>query len=393
MARCVVLVLAGGVGARIGGDLPKQYLTLAGKPVLRHTVEAFLGHPGIDSIQVVIGADDGELYADVVAGLRLPAPVRGGATRQDSGRAGLEHLAAAAPPDRVLIHDAARPFVDRALVDRVLAALEEAPGAVPALPVADTLKRSGGDPPTIAATVERDGLWHAQTPQGFRFADILEAHRAAEGAGFTDDAAVAAGAGLRVALVRGSEDNFKITTREDLARAERIAGNGEMLTRTGTGFDVHAVGDGDHVMLCGVPIPHERGLVGHSDADVALHAITDALLGAIAAGDIGSHFPPTDERWRNAPSRTFLEHAARLAGEGGGRIVNVDVTIICETPKIGPHRDAMRRAVADILSIGVDRISVKATTTERLGFLGRGEAIAAQASASVALPESPNPAK
>lgn len=393
MARCVVLVLAGGVGARIGGDLPKQYLTLAGKPVLRHTVEAFLGHPGIDSIHVVIGADDGELYADAVAGLRLPAPVRGGATRQDSGRAGLEHLAAAEPPDRVLIHDAARPFVDRALVDRVLAALEDAPGAVPALPVADTLKRSGGDPPTIAATVERDGLWHAQTPQGFRFADILEAHRAAGGGGFTDDAAVAAGAGLRVALVRGSEDNFKITTREDLARAERIAGNGEMLTRTGTGFDVHAVGDGDHVMLCGVPVPHERGLVGHSDADVALHAITDALLGAIAAGDIGSHFPPTDERWRNAPSKTFLEHAARLAGEGGGRIVNVDVTIICETPKIGPHRDAMRRAVADILSIEVDRISVKATTTERLGFLGRGEAIAAQASASVALPEPPNAAE
>ena len=386
MARCVVLVLAGGVGARIGGGRPKQYLTLAGKPILRHTVEAFRGHPGIDSIQVVIGADDGELYANAAAGLDLPAPVRGGATRQDSGLAGLEHLAAA-PPDHVLIHDAARPFVDHALVDRVLAALEGAPGAVPALPVADTLKRSGGDPPAITETVARDGLWHAQTPQGFRFADILEAHRAVEGGGFTDDAAVAAGAGLRVALVRGSEDNFKITTREDLARAGRIAGHGDMLTRTGTGFDVHAVGDGDHVMLCGVPIPHERGLVGHSDADVALHAITDALLGAIAAGDIGSHFPPSDEQWRNAPSRTFLEHAARLAGEDGGRIVNVDVTIICETPKIGPHRDAMRRAVADILSIEVDRVSVKATTTERLGFLGRGEAIAAQASASVALPE------
>ena len=390
MPRCVVLVLAGGVGARIGGDLPKQYLTLAGKPVLRHAVEAFRGHPGIDSIRVVIGAADGELYADAVAGLPLPAPVRGGATRQASGLAGLEHLAAAAPPDRVLIHDAARPFVDRALVDRVLAALEDAPGAVPALPVADTLKKSDGDPPVIAATVERDGLWHAQTPQGFRFADILEAHRAAEGGGFTDDAAVAADAGLRVALVRGSEDNFKITTREDLARAERIAGNGEMLTRTGTGFDVHAVGDGDHVWLCGIPVPHERGLVGHSDADVALHAITDALLGAIAAGDIGSHFPPSDERWRNAPSRTFLEHAAGLAGEGRGRIVNVDVTIICETPKIGPHRDSMRRAVADILSIGVGRVSVKATTTERLGFLGRGEAIAAQASVSVALPEPPD---
>ena len=387
MTRCIVLVLAGGVGARVGGDLPKQYLVLAGKPVLRHTIDAFRSHPGIDSIQVVIGVDDGDLYASAVAGLQLPAPVHGGATRQASGRAGLEHLAATGPPDRVLIHDAARPFIDHALIDRVLAALEDAPGAVPALPVADTLKRGDGSPPMVVETVERNGLWHAQTPQGFRFADILEAHRAADGCGLTDDAAVAGHAGLRVALVRGSEDNFKITTREDFTRAGRRAGSKEMITRTGTGFDVHAAGEGDHVMLCGCPIPHERGLVGHSDADVALHAITDALLGAIAAGDIGSHFPPSDKRWRNAPSRTFLEHAAALARQNGGQIVNIDVTIICENPKIDPHRDAMRHAVADILSIGVDRISVKATTTERLGFLGRGEAIAAQASASVALPE------
>ncbi len=387
MTRCIVLVLAGGVGARVGGDLPKQYLVLSGKPVLRHTIDAFRSHPGIDSIQAVIGVDDGDLYASAVAGLQLPAPVHGGATRQASGRAGLEHLAATAPPDYVLIHDAARPFIDHALINRVLAALGDAPGAVPAFPVADTLKRGDGNPPMVVETVDRNGLWHAQTPQGFRFVDILEAHRAADGCGLTDDAAVAGHAGLRVALVRGSEDNFKITTREDFTRAERIAGNKEMITRTGTGFDVHAAGEGDHVMLCDCPIPHERGLVGHSDADVALHAITDAILGAIAAGDIGSHFPPSDKRWRNAPSRIFLEHAAALARQKGGQIVNIDVTIICESPKIDPHRYEMRHAVAKILSIGIDRVSVKATTTERLGFLGRGEAIAAQASASVALPE------
>ncbi len=388
MTGCVALILAGGSGARVGGDVPKQYLELSGRPVLRHAVDAFAGHPGVDSVQVVIRAGDDALYGRAVAGLDLPPPVRGGATRQRSGRAGLERLASAAP-GRVLIHDAARPFPGRALTDRVLAELGRSAGAVPALPVGDTLKRGAGDPPAVAGTVARDGLWRAQTPQGFRFADVLSAHRAAPDEGLTDDADVAARAGLRVALVSGSWDNLKITVREDLARAEQIMAADGMHTRTGNGFDVHAVGAGDHVTLCGVRVPHDGGLRGHSDADVALHAVTDALLGAISAGDIGSRFPDSDDRWRNAPSRLFAVRAAELVARRGGRIVHVDVTVVCETPRIAPHRDAMRREVADMLALDVGRVSVKGTTTEGLGFLGRGEAVAAQATATVALPDSP----
>ncbi|MFT5488653.1 MAG: 2-C-methyl-D-erythritol 4-phosphate cytidylyltransferase [Paracoccaceae bacterium] len=385
MARCAVLILAGGSGSRVGSDIPKQYLDLGGAPVIRRTVEVFLSHPAVDTVQVVIGAEDRERYANALTGLDLPAPVTGGASRQGSGRRGLEALEDNAP-DHVLIHDAARPFVDHATIDRVLQALEGASAVLPALPVADTLKRGTGAPPVVAATVDRQDVWRAQTPQGFRYAEILAAHRQASGLEMTDDTAIAEHAGLAVSLVLGDEDNFKITTPEDLQRAERMttAMTGE--TRIGTGFDVHAFGEGDKVILCGIEISHDRALQGHSDADVALHAITDALLGAIAEGDIGSHFPPSDPQWRGAPSRVFLEHAASLVAGQNGSIGNIDLTIICEAPKVGPHRDAMRHSLSDILNIEVGRISVKATTTEKLGFTGRGEGIAAQAAVTVRLP-------
>lgn len=385
MARCAVLILAGGSGSRVGADIPKQYLTIGGVPIIRRTVEIFLSHPAVDTVRVVIGVADAELCKSALAGLDIPDPVPGGATRQESGRRGLEALENE-NPDLVLIHDAARPFVDHATLDRVLAALDDAAAVLPAVPVADTLKRGTGSPPVVAATFDRRDIWRAQTPQGFRFAEILSAHRAAAGHEMTDDTAIAEHAGLAVSLVHGNEDNFKITTQEDLERAERMTQAMTGDTRIGNGFDVHAFGEGDAVILCGIEIPHERALEGHSDADVALHAITDALLGAIAEGDIGSHFPPSDPQWRGAPSRVFLEHAAGLIAEKGGTIGNIDLTIICEAPKVGPHRDAMRRALSEILDIGTDRISVKATTTEKLGFTGRGEGIAAQAAVTVRLP-------
>ncbi len=385
MGGCAVLILAGGTGARMGTEMPKQYLDLSGTPVLRRTIDAFRAHPAIDDIRVVIGPDDRPAYDTAVSGLGLRSPTVGGANRQQSALKGLEALAGAAP-DTVLIHDAARPFVDRDTIDRVLAALTTHEAALPALPVSDTLKRGAGSPAVVGETVARDGLWRAQTPQGFRFEAILRAHRAAAGAEYTDDTAVAEAAGIAVALVEGNEDNFKITTPADLERARRMADAMSGETRIGNGFDVHAFGDGDRVVLCGVEIAHDRGLEGHSDADVAMHAVTDALLGALAEGDIGSHFPPSDPQWRGAPSRVFLEHVAKLVASRAGSISNVDLTIVCEEPKIGPHRDAMRQSLADILQIDVGRIAVKATTTERLGFTGRGEGIAAQATAAVRLP-------
>ena len=385
MARCAVLILAGGSGSRVGSDIPKQYLNLGGVPVIRRTVEVFLSHPAIDLIQVVIGAEDSERCGEALAGLGLPAPVTGGATRQNSGMRGLEALETA-EPDYVLIHDAARPFVDHGTIDRVVRALEQASAVLPAVPVADTLKRGAGSPAIVTATVDRQDMWRAQTPQGFRFTEILSAHRAATGLELTDDTAVAEHAGMTVSLVPGAEDNFKITTQGDLRRAERMAAAMTGETRIGTGFDVHAFGEGDKVILCGVEIPHDQALEGHSDADVALHAVTDALLGAIAEGDIGSHFPPSDPQWRGAPSRLFLEHAAALVTGRGGSIGNIDLTIICEAPKVGPHRDAMRQSLSEILKIEAGRVSVKATTTEKLGFTGRGEGIAAQAAVTVRLP-------
>jgi 2-C-methyl-D-erythritol 4-phosphate cytidylyltransferase/2-C-methyl-D-erythritol 2,4-cyclodiphosphate synthase len=385
MAACVALIVGAGQGARLGGAVPKQYQRLVGEPVLRRTVRAFLDHPLVEAVRPVINPAHRTLFDEATFGLAILDPVAGGATRQESVRLGLESLANMRP-ERVLIHDAARPFVDADVIARVLEALDRVPAAIPALPVSDTLKRArpgadGGD--LIDATVPRDRLWRAQTPQGFHFAAILEAHRRFAGADLTDDAAVAEHAGLAVTLVSGSEDNVKLTTSEDWRRAERRFGGD---VRTGMGFDVHRFGPGDHVMLCGVRIPFEAGLEGHSDADVGLHALTDAILGAIAAGDIGAHFPPGDPQWRGAPSDIFLRRAGELVAAAGGRIINVDVTLICERPRVGSHRRAMVERIAGILGLAPERVAVKATTTERLGFTGRGEGIAAQAIATVSLP-------
>ena len=382
MVKCVALIVAAGRGSRFGGEIPKQWRDLGGRPVLRHSLAAFAAHPAIDAVRAVIHPDDRASYAAAAAGLGLDEPIVGGATRQDSVRLGLEAFAPSAP-DLVLIHDGARPFVTAGVVGRVISALTEHIGAIPALAVHDTLKRA--EDGRIVATVPRAGLWRAQTPQGFRFQAILEAHRATAGQELTDDAAVAEQAGLAVGLVAGDRDNVKITTAEDLRRAaSRLAAPGD--SRVAGGFDVHRFTDGDHVMLCNIAVPHSHALAGHSDADVALHALTDALLGTIAAGDIGSHFPPTDPRWKGVDSALFLAHAGELVGALGGQIVHLDVTIICERPKIGPHRAAMAARVADILGIEERCVSIKATTTEGLGFTGRREGIAAQATATVKLP-------
>ena len=383
MASSIALVVAAGRGTRLGGPLPKQYLPLLGKRLLRYSLEALTSHKAIDRVRVVYNPDDAELYDEAAQGLDLLPPVAGGAARQDSVRLGLESLAELAP-ERVLIHDGARPFLDRGTIDRVLAALDEAPGAIPALPVSDTMKR--GVAGRIAETLDRSALWRAQTPQGFRFREILDAHRTASGRDLSDDAAVAERAGYEVRLVQGNEENFKVTTSEDLLRAERLLAARQGDIRTGQGFDVHAFGPGDHLWLCGVKLAHEQGLVGHSDADVGLHALTDAILGALGAGDIGMHFPPSDPQWRGAASHRFLRHAADLVLAAGGSIAHADVTIICERPKIGPHRDAMIRRIAEILALEPRRVSVKATTTEKLGFTGRGEGMAAQAVATLRLP-------
>ena len=374
------MVVGAGEGQRFGGELPKQYHLLAGVAVMRRSLKAFMDHPDVSVVQAVIHPNHHELYDAAVQGLALPVPVDGGATRQGSVLNGLESLNAD-EPSTVLIHDAARPLVDPGIISRVLAALQTSPGAIPALAVADTLKRSDGQ--FVETTVDRQGLWRAQTPQGFHYQNILAAHRQADGDELTDDAAVAERAGLAVAIVEGSEDNVKVTRTGDMVRAERILGAGE--TRTGLGFDVHRFGLGDHVMLCGVKVPHEFGLEGHSDADVGLHAVTDALLGAIGEGDIGTHFPPSDPQWKGTESDIFLRHAGDMIAGMGGRISNIDVTLICEQPKIGPHRAAMIKRMAEILRITEHRISIKATTTERLGFTGRGEGIAAQAAATVVL--------
>ena len=381
MTDTVALIVAAGRGHRAGGGLPKQYQLLAGQSLLRRSCLAFMNHPRIDAVGVVIHPDDAPLYAESTTGLEILPPVHGGATRQDSCRNGLESLIGLAP-QKVLIHDAARPFVDEATIGRVLDALGDSPAAIAAIPVTDTLKRAGARG-LVAGTVEREGLWRAQTPQGFRYAEILAAHRKLTSQSLTDDAAVAEAAGLAVALTPGSEANFKLTTEDDFARAERMLGTGDI--RVGSGFDVHRFDEGTSVTLCGIKIKHDKSLAGHSDADVGLHAITDALLGAIGEGDIGSHFPPSEAKWHGADSSLFLRHAAELVGKRGGKIRHLDVTLICEEPKVGPHRDFMRARVAEITGIAIDRVSVKATTTEGLGFTGRGEGIAAQATATVSL--------
>jgi 2-C-methyl-D-erythritol 4-phosphate cytidylyltransferase/2-C-methyl-D-erythritol 2,4-cyclodiphosphate synthase len=370
------LIVAGGRGSRAGDVVPKQYRALGGKAVLRYSAETFLAHPGIAGVQVAIHRDDRALYDAAVGDLPLAAPAYGGATRQGSVRGGLEALTGAT---HVLIHDAARPFVTAEMIDRVIAALAANDGATPALPVVDSLRT--GDA-TVDGEVSRDRLHRVQTPQGFALAPILAAHRAAD-ASATDDVAVAIAAGMTVTLVEGDESAFKLTTPDDFARAERML-SPAMISRTAMGFDVHRFGPGDHLWLCGVRVAHDFGLIGHSDADVGLHALTDALLGAIGAGDIGTHFPPSDEQWRGASSDRFLAHACSLVAGVGGIIDHLDLTIIAERPKIEPHRAAFAARIAAIT--GCASVSIKATTTEGLGFTGRGEGIAAQGVASIRVP-------
>lgn len=377
---CDVIVVAAGRGQRFGADIPKQYTALAGQPVLRWSLRTFSRHPKIRRVLPVIHADDRASFTACASGLPLQAPVTGGETRQASVLRGLEALSGDAP-DWVLIHDGARPYADASLVDRVLEGLSRGPAAIPVLAVADTLKRLDAAA-RISETVPRAGLVRAQTPQGFHFDKILAAHRSFQGQELTDDAAVFEKTGGTVLTVPGHENNVKITTQDDLARMSAWMSE----TRTGQGFDVHRFTAGDHVMLCGVAIPHTHKLLGHSDADVALHAATDAILGAIGDGDIGVHFPPSNPAYKNAPSENFLAHAMDLLRRRGGSLVHLDITIICERPKVTPHRAAMIAAVAKIANVDASRISVKATTTEGLGFTGRGEGIAAQALATLRLP-------
>ena len=397
MTTTAALIVAAGRGSRARGadGVPKQYERIHGVPVLAHTLHAFVRNPSISWVQAVIHADDAALFEAATESLTLLPAVTGGATRQASVLAGLEALAVHAP-DRVLIHDAARPFVTRDLIARVLLALDTAIGAIAADPVADTLKRADGNG-CVAGTLDRAGLWRAQTPQGFHFAAILKAHRDAAAAGlteFTDDSALAEWAGIPVTLVTGSSDNTKITTTEDLIRATRTMStyppadlSRAGISRSGLGFDVHAFAAGDHVWLGGVKIPHTQKLDGHSDADVVLHALTDALLGTIGDGDIGQHFPPSDPQWKGAASILFLEDAVRRVRAQGGRIVSADITVLAETPKIGPHRQAIQTVIALALGVRERDIGIKATTTETLGFVGRREGIAAMAVATVVLPE------
>ncbi|HUB15555.1 MAG TPA: bifunctional 2-C-methyl-D-erythritol 4-phosphate cytidylyltransferase/2-C-methyl-D-erythritol 2,4-cyclodiphosphate synthase [Acetobacteraceae bacterium] len=374
--RIAAILVAAGSGSRFGAEMPKQFLVLAGKPVIRHAAEALAAHAPL--LQPV-----GETapIAAALAGIEHLPVVPGGAVRQDSVRAGLEALVPHAP-DIVLVHDAARPLIPAGTVPALLAALESAPGAIPALPVADTLKRAVDG--RISATVSRDGLFRAQTPQAFRFHALLEAHHAGI-QGATDDASLLEAAGAAVAIVPGAEDNIKLTYPEDLVRLERAMIT-PLIPRVGTGFDVHVLTVGRPLMLCGVAVPHDKGLAGHSDADVGIHALCDAIYGALAEGDIGRHFPPSEAAWKDADSARFLAHAAARIAARGGVLANADVTLICERPKIAPHAEAMRARLADLLGVDAGRISVKATTTEKLGFTGRGEGIAAQAVATVLLP-------
>ncbi len=383
MTSCIALIVASGRGERFGSQRPKQYLSLAGRPVLRHCLERFCAHPKIGAVRAIIHSDDLELYREAAAGLDLLEPVAGGPTRQESVRLGLESLAPLAP-GQVLIHDGARPLVGKELIDRVLDGLWQWPAVLPTLPVGDTLKRVRDH--LVDSTLDRSGLHRAQTPQGFVFDAILRGHRELAHLSVTDGAGIAEAVGISVGVVRGDETNLKITEPADLERAERLL-TARLRPRTGLGFDVHRLAPGDGLVLLGVAIPAPFRLLGHSDADVGLHAVTDALLGTLGAGDIGTHFPPTDPRWAGADSALFLDHARELVKQAGGRIEHVDVTLICERPKIGPHRAAMVERLAALLRLEPGRVSVKATTTEGLGFTGRGEGIAAQAVVTVSLPD------
>lgn len=376
----VALLMAGGQGTRFGAPEPKQYLLLAGRPVLRHAAEALLAEGLVHAIQPVVPAGDEARVAAMLEGLPALPPVPGGATRAESVRAGLAAVAARAP-DMVLVHDAARPVVPPGTVAHLLAALETHPGAIPAQPVSDTLKR--GQDGTIAATVPRAGLFRAQTPQAFRLAALQAAH--ATGEEGTDDAELLERIGLSVALVPGAESNIKITWPEDLTRVTLPAPL--LLPRVGTGYDVHRLVPNRPLVLCGITVPHTLGLDGHSDADVGIHALCDAIYGALGEGDIGAHFPPSEMKWKNADSAQFLVHAAERIKARGGRLINADVTLICERPKIRPHVETMRARLAELLGVEIGRIGVKATTSEKLGFTGREEGIACQAAVSVLVAE------
>lgn len=391
MTKIVALITACGRGTRLnkGEGIPKQYLPLAGAALVRHSILAFLNHPKIDEVMCIINPDDVALYEEAVAGLDLLNPVFGGDTRQASIRIGLESLKDYSP-DRVLIHDAVRPFVSKRVINGILEKLESHPAVIPAIAVEDTLKKySDGK---IEWTLERENLWRAQTPQGFIFEDILNSHIAFKDLNFTDDAALNEYAGIPVAIVPGSQNNFKITTEEDYDRAKRIASrliqDVKEETRCGNGFDVHAFrskkkGEDNLIRLCGVDIESDKKIVAHSDGDVAIHALMDALLGSIGEGDIGEHFPPSDIKWQDADSKEMLKTVNNLLVKKGGKIINLDLTIICEKPKISKYKEEMKISLAEALNISTTRINIKATTTEKLGFLGRQEGIAAQAAVSV----------
>lgn len=388
MTEVAAVVVAAGRGERAGGDVPKQFRRIGGGTVLNRTLSMLVEAPFLGLVQPVIRPEDRMLFDAATAGLsasKLLPPVGGGATRQASVRAGLEALEPRAP-DTVLIHDAARPFASRALFERAIAAAQKTGAAIPGIAVTDTVKRVDAAG-IVGETLARNALRLIQTPQAFAFKPLLEAHRRAAREGrddFTDDAALAEWAGMKISVFEGEMSNIKLTAPGDFARAEALAALGDV--RTGTGIDVHAFGPGDHVMIGGVRIAHSQALTGHSDADVGLHALTDAILGALADGDIGAHFPPSDPQWKGASSDRFLAFAVGRVKERGGLIAHLDLTIICEEPKIGPHRDAMRATIARIAGIDMTRVAVKATTSERLGFTGRGEGIAAHATATVRLP-------
>jgi 2-C-methyl-D-erythritol 4-phosphate cytidylyltransferase / 2-C-methyl-D-erythritol 2,4-cyclodiphosphate synthase len=389
------LIVAAGRGSRSGEGTPKQYRDLQGRSVLTWTLTGFLSHPQVDRILVVIHPDDWDSYGASIAAFAplssalLPC-VYGGATRQNSVRNGLEALASSAP-EIVLVHDAARPFASPEIIDRAITAARRCDAAVPGTSVTDTIKVIGSRS-EVVSTPDRASLRAVQTPQAFRFPLLLDAHRKAAAAGlhdFTDDGALAEWAGLPVHVFEGESGNIKLTHPADFLAAEQRLKGSPMtyITKLGTGFDVHAFGDGDHVWLGGIKVPHDQGVIAHSDGDVILHALTDALLGALADGDIGTHFPPSDPQWRGASSDRFLAHAAGLVRERGGIVDHLDTTLLCEKPRLRPHREAMRQRIAEIAGLRIDQVSLKATTTEKLGFTGRSEGIAAQAAATIRLPE------
>jgi 2-C-methyl-D-erythritol 4-phosphate cytidylyltransferase / 2-C-methyl-D-erythritol 2,4-cyclodiphosphate synthase len=385
--KVAAVVVAAGRGLRAGGDLPKQYRSILGEPVIRPSLATLARHASVSAVQPVIHPDDAELYGRAIDGLDILPPVHGGASRQASVCAGLEALVPHGP-DVVLVHDAARPFASAALVARAIAATQTSGAAVPVIAVADTVKTVDAAG-CVTGTLDRAHLRLVQTPQAFGFVALLDAHRLAKAADrddFTDDAALAEWAGLTVTTFEGEAGNVKLTTNDDFTRAEATKLAALSDVRTGFGFDVHQFGDGDHVMLGGVRIAHPRGLSGHSDADVVLHALVDAILGALADGDIGVHFPPTDPQWRGASSDRFLAFAVDRLRARGGRIAHLDVTVVCEAPRVGPHRDAIRARIAEIAGVPIERVGVKATTSEKMGFTGRGEGMAAFANATVRLP-------